>query len=366
MRQLVVALLACLLAGVPAAWADVSLQSLGSCNVSGADRYDLMATGISADGSVIVGVVGGSTGPLFRWTAATGAVLLTDGAGDPLVGGSLDVSYDGSTMAGTMSTSSGYRPFTMTAGGTPTVLSMPAGATGVDGAYISADGSTIGGSFSGTEYGYYTWTSSTSWQGTLCNLGAPEQASGDFTASIRSPGYWTQAGGQAYFDPPSSGYPYGPVMVMSGDGTAIAASGYYDSGMFGSIWRASTGWQPMQGAPGSMQFEQLTPCGISDDGSVVLGITVTGDQAVFWSEDSGWLGLQDFLQGNGIDVLSLFPNGLDALTYPRVLLSADGSTIAGFATKDGMAYVAVIPEPATMSLLGLGLGVTLLRRRRAK
>jgi len=363
--QVVIIVLLSLTVAPSVARGDVSLQGLGPAHVNGQDYHDLYPSGISADGSVIVGTVGlpGNGVPLFRWTAATGAVALTDAVGNPIVGKGVDVSYDGTTMAGSMSTSSGWRPFIMAAGGTPTVLSLPGGATGPGTVWISADGSLVGSAANGA--GNHYWSTATGWQ-IEHYLRGPGATSADFTASASYLGWWTAAGG---FVPlagmPPDMYAFGPQVIISGDGTTSAGEGNWSSPPNGAgfIWHAGTDFEPMT-VPAGPLSGFLFPTDISHDVTVVVGTMAADGTPFFWTEEGDLFWLESFLEDNGVDVLSLFPDGLDHISPTTLLVSADGTTVTGEAHFGTGAYVATIPEPATVCLLGLGLGGLLLRRKR--
>lgn len=88
---------------------------------------------------------------------------------------------------------------------------------------------------------------------------------------------------------------------------------------------------------------------VSADGSVIVGAGTSdvGSEAFIWDSVNGMRSLQDVLTSYGLDV-----GHLDA----AIDISADGSTIIG------SNWVAIIPEPATLSLLALG-ALSLLRRK---
>jgi probable HAF family extracellular repeat protein len=99
---------------------------------------------------------------------------------------------------------------------------------------------------------------------------------------------------------------------------------------------------------------------VSQDGSSVMGVSATeaGDTVFIWDENGG---IRDFKEVLETDYL-LDLTGWQLLDV--VSLSQDGSTIIGFGQgPDGYSmWKAVIPEPATISLLAGGL--LLLRRFR--
>lgn len=101
--------------------------------------------------------------------------------------------------------------------------------------------------------------------------------------------------------------------------------------------------------------------GVSADGSVVVGRYERGARndlgAFVWSADRGFRDLQVLLAAQGIDTSSWFSMAAHGV-------SADGRNIVGsgrFRNDAGRfavgSWVAVIPEPSTGLLLGLGLGL---------
>ncbi len=105
------------------------------------DTYSF-ATGVSADGSVIVGLSAGTDfGELFRWTAANGMVALGRLPGETSVGNSA-VSADGSVIAG----NSGVQLFRWTEGDGMLDMGTLPGAESLRVRDMSADGSIVVGS----------------------------------------------------------------------------------------------------------------------------------------------------------------------------------------------------------------------------
>jgi len=93
---------------------------------------------------------------------------------------------------------------------------------------------------------------------------------------------------------------------------------------------------------------------VSADGAVIVGVSGTGDvtQALIWEEKAGSQSLKAFLA----DKFSL---DLDGWTLKDAVdISFDGTRIVGNGINPNgqvEAWIAVIPEPGSLPLFGLGL-----------
>jgi uncharacterized membrane protein len=102
---------------------------------------------------------------------------------------------------------------------------------------------------------------------------------------------------------------------------------------------------------------------VSGDGSVIVGYgnSASGVEAFIWDETNGMRELDQVLINLGVDLTGWS-------LYEALGISADGTRIVGYGNHTGFgqeAWIAIIPEPGTALLLGMGL-VALGWRGRAK
>ena len=141
------------LLGSPSTQAGSSFTGLSDLAGGSFESY---ANGVSADGSVAVGLGSSTSGnEAFRWTDGGGMVGLGDLAGGSFYSDADGVSADGSVAVGRSISASGSEAFRWTDGGGMVGLGDLAGGSFNSRAYsVSADGSTVvgrGSSASGTE-----------------------------------------------------------------------------------------------------------------------------------------------------------------------------------------------------------------------
>ncbi len=268
-----------------------SFQGLGDLPGGNFGSY---ATGVSADGSVVVGASYSASGrEAFRWTAAGGMVGLGDLPGGGFESAAWGVSGDGSVVVGysnsaTMNNSEAFR---WTAAGGMVGMGFPPGA----GMYmsqasgVSADGSVIvGGS------------------------GSTSSAVGD--QAFR----WTAAGGMVGLGDLPGGSIQSTANAVSPDGSVVVGQSYSSSGFEAFRWTAAGGMVGLGDLPGG-RFES-DALAVSADGSVVVGqgISASGREAFRWTAAGGMVGLGDLPGGNFYSVASD--------------VSADGSVVVGGAT----------------------------------
>ena len=302
------------------------------------DYLDGFATGVSADGSHVAGYTGGSGGPGYdgiravRWDAAGIHDLgeLPGGSTSQIARG---LSADGGWIVGeAVRPGVGKEAFRWSAsGGMQGLGELPGGLVLSEAWAISADGATIVG----------------------------QSHSGGCNEAFR----WTEAGGMQGLGDLAGGACYSLAYAVSADGAFIAGAG--STAVNGPedeafLWDATNGMRGLGDLPGG-QFRSLA-LGVSADGSAVVGYgdDADGPEAFLWTEAGGMQALADVLTARGLDL-----GGWDL--WRATAISADGRTIVGWGTSpNGVeAFQAVIPEPGSAALLGLGLVALASRRRRS-
>jgi uncharacterized membrane protein len=314
---------------------------------------DTYVTGMSADGSVVVGVWG-NEGPAWRWTAATGVVDIGS------VSQTVAVSRDGRTIVGTAKDANGIAYAAIWQNGKRWVtLPPPANARVQDGKStvgygVSADGSVIVGlaylNPSRVEGFRYDAHSGTVPLGTL--TGGRSRASvvsadgnvvagwDDLTGRGTGKGFWYGTiwweGFQRLVHPFNG---IGQVEGINDSGSVLVGIGHP------MVWRHAyrfTSWDGHVEDLGALQRSQggigigggpVDPTiedtsiatGVSDDSAVVVG--VSGYQpptdAFIWTPDTKMVKLSDHLTSNGI-------TGHEQWTLVTAHnVSPDGKIIAG-------------------------------------
>ena len=251
------------------------------------------ASGVSADGSVVVGVADNAAGQYraFRWTAAGGMQDLGT------LGGrwseARGISADGSVVVGWADNAAGqYHALRWTAGrGMQNLGTLPGGG-GSKAWDVSADGSVVVG---------WAWN-----------------AAGKGRAFR-----WTEAGGMQ--DLGTLGGDGSLAYGVSADGSVVVGWAYNAAGQGRAFrWTAAGGMQDL----GTLGGDRSEASGVSADGSVVVGVAWNdaGDRRAFrWTEAGG---MQD---------LGTLPGGGWSEAFG---VSADGSVVVGGARNAAFRWTA--------------------------
>lgn len=309
-------------------------------------------TGISADGSVVVGISypeGGSPAAAFRWTSQGGLVQLPNfpEAGDPATA-ALGISGDGmvtvgwGNLPGTQSAAR-WTNTAIAAIGAP-FADYEAYAASYDGSFIAgmtfdqrsflwkSNGSVIGlGNLPGGTFSSARDISDDG--GTV--VGAAQDAGGNFV-----PYRWTSSTGMTSLGllPGSNS---GISMAISADGVTTVGYNYYRTDLQTNenfmAFRSTEGGGMV--ALGSLREGRLSlALDVSGNGSLIVGASdrgntgnpfSSGTQAFLWSEGAGMLPLYDVLTNSyHIDLAGW-------TLYRATDISADGTAIGGWGYKEG-------------------------------
>jgi uncharacterized membrane protein len=278
------------------------------------------ADAVSADGSVIVGTGNGPDGVnilAYLWTEATGPVLVPPIPGFSLVSAT-GVSGDGSLVVGTdYSSDVGVSaPFSWDwrTGAGPTTLPFPPGDDGGRAYRVSRDGSTIVGSTL-SHTGPNNFDHAVMWRGgAVTLLGSVPRYSESTAVGVSADGSvivgnlwdpvaargavfrWTASGGMvvlAGLSPTRSA----EVEGVSDDGRVAVGSSSPAPNITRMVrWRDAG--PPEVLSPMSPNAGAIS---VSSDGRVIVG-NYSGSSAALYSDQTGLVGLAQFLASRGIDL----------------------------------------------------------------
>jgi probable HAF family extracellular repeat protein len=360
-----------------------SFQGLG--DFSGGSDFSI-GMAISADGSTVVGYGNAETGErAFRWTAETGMVDLGEVPGGSTRTQAYDVSADGSVIVGPAwgNDVSGFRwtlTDPVTGAGTMQNLLGPSGqAIDTYPTAVSDDGSVVGGwwAIPSDPQTAFRWdlTDVATGTGQAVNLSNwPDGIDFYVPWGISPDGSMLVGGGKndgcyaivdqevTTFGASDALRPCSALDATAG-GAVIVGWAEIDSDPNNPReafrWTAEGGTVGLGDLPGGELHS--TAWAVSADGATIVGVSTaeTGAAAFIWDQVHGMRNLNDVLTNDyGIDLDGWYLSSAKGI-------SADGLTIVGHGINpDGNveAWVATVPEPATISLLALG-GLALLRRR---
>ncbi|GEM_PF-3083719 len=267
---------------------------------------------ISDDGSTIIGYVSGENS---FYTVTNGVVNIIPGVAGFSLTTPTAISANGLKIVGTTRGGVLQTPGWVYENGSYTQLPLPDGATGTHSLHISNDGSVIAGTVWGGSAAFHVVL----WENDNINV-LPNPEGEFFTAC-----------------------------AISGDGKTVAAGHYrWQDGIIDII-------------PILTGFTSASVKALSFDGSVVFGNAYNdyGSIAFVWDEINGTRLLKDFLEDD---------YGLDLTNWNLLSVSAtdaSGNIITGYGINPqgkGELWIAQIPEPATIALIAMGLGLMIKKR----
>ena len=333
-------------------------------------------TGVSGDGSVIVGPNGKTAA--FRWSANTGLIDLDMGSGQNLLqmvfeGFSPRVSQDGFTVVGSRILDFEVEASRWTESGGVVVLNdLPALHFQSRARDVSADGAVIVG-YAESNLGAqaFRWTEGEGLVplgdlsgGSINSVATAVSADGSTIAgngeSASGPEAfrWTEATGMVGLGALDAINHYSQAHNISADGNVIVGVSSSGGGYQPFRWTEESGMVGLGtiSDSGTMFEAYFGSYAVSGDGSTIVGswfVDDQGAQAFLWAETHGMRGLKDVLVSDyGLDLLGWeLSSAID--------ISDDGRTIVGYGLSPGggiQGWVAVVPEPSSIVLAGVGLG----------
>jgi probable HAF family extracellular repeat protein len=330
---------------------------LGTLNLTSFQSY---ATDVSDNGTVVGmstssvwDVLNGSWGSeAFRWTAQTGMVGLGDFPGGFFRSFATGVSSDGSVVVGRGSIEGNNEAFRWTStAGMVGLGAIHATIVDSDASGVSADGSVVvgksiaPGALPGQGSNHDEAFRRTNSDG-MVGLGLLESGdSGSVANNVSADGRvvvgysynsesftikafsWTEVGGMVGLGDLPGGDFESRATDVSEDGSFIVGSSHSASGREAFRWTSANGMVGLGDLPGG-NFDSMAT-GVSADGSVVVGNsrTESGNEGFVWTLANGMQRLQDVLEANGTTGL----DGWGPLTIESI--SSNGQWIVGTGTN---------------------------------
>lgn len=324
------------------------------------------ARDVSADGSVVVGWLSGTSGNIraFRWTLNDGMTRLREYAG--LQTYAYGVSADGTVVVGVAYDSPNISyALRWNASGEVHTLEMPSGIVQTVANGISADGSRVVGYARNSEgvTRAFHWKQEDGMQ-LLSAPGAEDTyafgVSGDGTSIVGSVFFspdlqkafrWTTTGTATHLS--ASGINWGEAYSTSWDGSLIVGAVHVNGNPSACLWTADNQLQLLDSdAVASAAYD------ISANGEVIVG--ERDGRAFAWTSTYG-----------ALDLTAVYINLLapGSVLTKATAVSLDGRFIVGQGynsqTRRFEAFLLdTIPEPSTLMALTVGLGGLLVHRRR--
>jgi probable HAF family extracellular repeat protein len=354
-----------------------NFNGLGGLPSDGTPYSVSQAIGISADGSTIVGSSHWVSGYQAYGEACYWSSTGIHGLGHSQIGGFFEgqgvargVSSDGSVIVGTRGTEFGSQAFRWENGVMTELEDIPSGH--YPNMYtmansISANGSVIVGS--STSFEVVKWEDSVI---TSLGSGRAYSVSGDGSvivgvSSSSSAFRWTSSTGMSGLN----GLPNGGT--FSSGATAVSSNGQV---IVGGSYTSDDIYPPME----AFRWENGTAIGLGDlpggafyslandlsaDGSVIVGYSVTsGDihngtkQAFIWDSQNGMRNFQNVLVNDyGLNLTGWSLLEATGISDNGMVIVGNGINPNGYEE----AWIATVPEPATLLLLGFG--AVFLRKR---
>lgn len=280
--------------------------------------------GVSGNGETVVGAMYYNNAAAVRWVGNSQPSNIGTLPGDTSAA-AISVSTDGSAIVGWSGTLTATRAFRWTASDGMAELPGLPGTVNTTALAVSADGRVVAGSSgpSGQENQHVVRCSN----GAVQDLGAV-------------PGTSRLA-----------------VQDLSADGAAVVFwTTFIGGGAFSYRWTSSTGFQNLGAIAGS---DNTKVEAISGDGSVAVGsFDRPGARLPFiWTRTGGIRNLLDILG-------PALPTGWTITSASDI--SVDGRTIVGYGYHDGHqeGWIATIPAPTPVVMIGLAFGLIAGHRRR--
>jgi probable HAF family extracellular repeat protein len=319
---------------------QASFQGLGDLP---GGRFESVAHGVSADGSVVVGTAMTASGKqAFRWTQSTGMVSLGNLPDSSFKESwAYNISADGKVIVGSGDHGSGwngYKGFCWTRDSGMVKAGSFHGSSRYEVFAVSADASVVVGD--GGDQAF-RWTQKDG----MAGLGVLSGRSSSRAVSVSADGsiavgssynlpswnneqafHWTQRDGMAGLGfLPGSKYSF--ATAVSPDGSVVVGTGSDSSGFPGFRWTQRTGMVSLGHLPGS---KTTHPVSLSTDGSIIVGGSFkdrSHGTAFIWDSTHGMRSLQSVLLNDyGLKLIGWNLQSANAIT-------PDGSVIVGWGTN---------------------------------